>query len=88
MDCIWYIQAPSYATGILLMLENFNLERCCDYLSVHEVNNKTGDKQIGRYTNVHNKIRVQSSSTTLKIKFHTDYSVTRKDFKLNYTTSK
>ena len=82
LDCDWSIATANSSYIVQLTVVDIDLESCCDYVDVYD-GSTTSSPKIMRLTNQYKTLH--SSGNYMYIRFHTDYSITYKGFKLSYT---
>ncbi|XP_028412675.1 uncharacterized protein LOC114535596 [Dendronephthya gigantea] len=89
MDCSWTISSTN-GRNILLQFSFFSLESASscvyDYLDVYDGDSATATR-LGRFCGNQLPRSLVSSGPKLFMVFHTDFSVTKQGFALNYTTT-
>ena len=83
LNCSWLVQTFTGGHVIQLNIVDVSLEGCCDYAIVYEGGSPQGQMLGQLQTGVNGTI--YSNSNSLLINFVTDYSVTSKGFKVEYT---
>ncbi len=85
MSCAWQVSVPG-ATSIALDFSAFELEGCCDYVTIYEGTSSSG-RQIGRFNGTSLPPRVVALGADMHVTFTTDGSITRQGFTAAYTAS-
>jgi len=84
LNCSWLIQTFTEGHVIQLRIVDVNLESCCDHAVVYDGGSISG-LVLGEIQNGHYNI-TRSNSDLLLINFVTDFSVTMRGFKVEYTS--
>ena len=82
LDCTWIISTTPNSS-VEITFTNFSTEQNFDYLEIRD-GPFSYSRQIASYSGTHSTFSFTSSGTTLRIRFKTDGSVTRRGFSAWY----
>ena len=87
-NCSWLIQPTGAAAGdsIILSFSSFELESCCDYVTVYDGTDDTGT-QLGSFNGTTIPSNVIATSGSMFVTFTSDGSITYQGFEAAYVYS-
>ncbi|XP_070575202.1 scavenger receptor cysteine-rich domain-containing protein DMBT1-like isoform X1 [Ptychodera flava] len=82
-DCYYYITV-SEGDRIVLDIEEFDTEVCCDFVEVFDGDSKSAMTSMGKYFGSNVETEIKSTGRSLFVHFHSDHSKNHRGFYATY----